>query len=96
LLAKELRAKGSGTEDVGDVVRIPSLREHGDGDDAANAATQTPSFADGVHDFAEEFLIGEILAGARVAGALDEFAAETLDFIRGEGAEVVVESIAGF
>ena len=52
--------------------------------------------ADGVHDLAQQFLIGDVVAGAGVAGALDDLAAEALDLVGGHGAEVVVERVAGF
>ena len=50
-----------------------------------------PCFADGVHDFAEQFLIGEVLGLLAVAGALDDLAAEAVDLVGGHVAEVVVQ-----
>ena len=96
LLAEELGAEGADAEDVGDGVGVPALGEHRDGDDAADGAAELAGLADRVHDLAEQFLIGDVVAGAGVAGALDDLAAEALDLIGGHGAEVVVEGIARF
>ena len=96
LLAQQLRAEGADAENVGDRVGIPALGEHGNRDDAADGAAELAGLADGVHDFAQQFLVGDVLAGSRVAGALDDLAAEAVDFVGGHGAEVVVERIAGF
>ena len=96
LLAQELRAEGANAEDVGDGVGIPAFGEHRDGDDAADRAAKLAGLADGVHDLAEQFLVGDVLACARVAGALDDLAAKALDLVGGHAAEVVVERIAGF
>ena len=52
--------------------------------------------ADRVHDLAQQVLVGDVLAGAAVAGALDDLAPEALDLVGGHVAEVVVERIAGF
>ena len=96
LLAQKLRAEGANAENVGDGVGIPALGEHRDGDDAADGAAELAGLADGVHDLAEQFLIGDVLAGAGVAGALDDLAAEALDLVGRHAAEIVVERIAGF
>ena len=52
--------------------------------------------ADGVHHLAQQVLVGDVLAGPHVAGALDDLAAEALDLVRGHVAEVLVERLAGF
>ena len=96
LLAQELRAEGADAEDVGDGVGVPAFGEHRDRDDAADRAAELAGLADGVHDFAQQFLVGDVLACAGVAGALDDLAAEALDLVGGHAAEVVVERIAGF
>ena len=44
----------------------------------------------------KQLLVAEVLRGAGIAGALDDLAAEALDLVRGHGAEVGVEGIAGF
>ena len=61
LLAQELGAKGADAEDVSDGVRIPAFREHGNGNAAADGAAELPWFADGVHNLAKQFLIGDVL-----------------------------------
>ena len=81
---------------MGDGVGVPAFGEHRDRDDAADGAAELAGLADGVHDLAEQFLIGDVLAGAGIAGALDDLAAEALDLVGGHAAEVVVERIAGF
>ena len=52
--------------------------------------------ADGVHDLAQQFLVGDVVAGAGIAGALDDLAAEAVDLVGGHLVEIVVERIAGF
>ena len=96
LLAQELRAEGADAEDMGDGVGVPALGEHRDRDDAADGAAELAGLADGVHDLAEQFLVGDVVAGAGIAGALDDLAAEALDLVGGHAAEVVVERVAGF
>ena len=96
LLAEKLRAEGADAEDVGDGVGVPAFGEHGDRHDAADAGAELVLLADRVHDLAQQLLVGDVLGGARVAGALDDLAAEALDLVRGHRAEVVVERIAGF
>jgi aldehyde dehydrogenase (NAD+) len=59
-------------------------------------AAQGAGLADRVHDLAEQFLVGDRLGGAPVAGALDDLAAEPLDLVGRQLAEVVVERVAGF
>ncbi len=70
--------------------------EHRDGDDAADRTAKLAGLADGVHDLAEQFLVGDVVAGTGVAGALDDLAAEAFDLVGRHAAEVVVERIAGF
>ena len=79
-----------------DGVGVPSLREHRDGDDAADRFAEAVFLADSVHDFAKKALVGEVFGLLPVAGALDDLSAKTLDLVGGHGAEVVVESLAGF
>ena len=64
LLAQELRAEGADAEDVGDGIGVPALGEHRDGDDAADGAAELAGLADGVHDLAEQFLVGDVFACA--------------------------------
>ena len=96
LLAQKLGAEGADAEDVGDGVGVPAFGQHRDGDDAADGLAQAVLLADGVHDLAQQVLIGDVLAGADVAGALDDLAAEALDLVGRHLAEVLVERLAGF
>ena len=52
--------------------------------------------ADGVHDLAQQVLVGDVLGLLAVAGALDDLAAEPFDLVGRHAAEVVVEGFAGF
>ena len=81
LLAEELRAEGAHAENVGDGVGVPTFREHGDRDDAADRFAEPALLADGVHDLAEQFLIGDVFGLLAVAGALDDLAAEAVDLV---------------
>lgn len=58
--------------DVGDVVGIPSFREHGDGYDATDAGTELAGLAHGVHDLAEELAaaLGNLDALAQFEGVV--------------------------
>ena len=68
LLAEELRPEGADPEDMSDGVGIPSLGQHRDGDDATNLFPELAWLADGVHHFAEEVFVGELVdVGAGVA-----------------------------
>ena len=53
-----------------------------------------PLAADGVHDLAQEVLVGELLGGLAVAGALHDLAPELLDLPLRHLSEVVVERLA--
>ena len=94
LLAQELRAEGPDTEDVGDRPRAPALREHGDGDDAADRPAEGVRLADRVHDLAQQVLVGEVLGLLPVAGAGDDLAPKALDLVAGGVAEAPVEGFA--
>ncbi len=96
LLAKQLRAEGPDAEHVGDGIGVPAFGEHRDRDDAADRAAKLAGLADGVHDLAQQLLIGDVLAGAGIAGALDDLAAKPLDLVGGHPAEIVIQGIAGF
>jgi hypothetical protein len=50
--------------------------------------------ADGT--FAQQVLLGDVVGGADVTRALDDFAAETVDFISGHFTEVFFQRLAGF
>ena len=73
---------------------MPALREHGDGDDAANRSAEGIGLADRVHDLAQQLLIGEVLGLLPVAGAGDDLAPEALDLVAGGVAEAPVEGLA--
>jgi len=59
-------------------------------------AAKLAGLADGVHDLAEQFLIGEIFAGAGITGAFNDLPAKALNFVGSHAAKVVVECIARF
>ena len=50
LLAQQLAAEGAQPQDVGDVVGVPALGQHGDGDDAAHLLARLARLADGGDD----------------------------------------------
>src|SRR4051812_38156044 len=79
---------------MGDRVRIPALGQHGHRDDAPDRLAELTLFADSVHHFAEQILIGQILSLATIPGSLNDLAAEPVDLLGGELAEVVVERLA--
>ena len=81
---------------MGDGIGIPALGEHRDGDDAADCAAKLARLADGVHDLAEQFLVGDVVARAGIACALHDFTAKAFDLVGSHAAEVVVERIARF
>ena len=64
---------------MGDTVGVPALRQHGNRNDTADLFPKPVFLTDRVHDFAEEFSVGDfaIIAGA---GTLNPFALELLDF----------------
>jgi hypothetical protein len=66
---------------VGDGIGIPSLGKHGDGDDAADGATKLIGFSDGVHDLAEQFLVGDFVTGMGIAGALHDLTAKVFNLV---------------
>ena len=52
LLAEQLRPEGPHPQHVGDGAGVPSLAQHGHGDDAADRIPEPSRLADGVHDLA--------------------------------------------
>ena len=46
-------------------------------------AAELAGLADGVHDLAEKLLIGDVLTGPGVSGALDDLPAEAFDLVGG-------------
>ena len=79
---------------MGDGPRVPALGEHRDGDDTADRSAESFRLADGVHDLAEQFLIGKILGLLAIAGALDLIPPEALDLVSCRGPEALVEGLA--
>ncbi len=79
---------------MGDGVGVPAFGEHRNRDDAADRAAKLVGLANGVHYFAEQFLVGDRFGGALVARPLDDVAAEAFNFIVGHGPKVVVERVA--
>src|SRR5260221_894998 len=77
-------------------ISVPSLGEHQDRHDASDRTAKLSGLADSVHDLAEQFLIGNVFAGMRVAGALNNFAAKSLNFVGSHPTEILVERIARF
>ncbi len=79
-----------------DRIGVPAFGEHRNRNHAADRVAQPARFADGIHDFAQQVLVGDVLGLAWVAGALDDLAAEAIDFISSQRAEVVVQRFTGF
>jgi hypothetical protein len=79
---------------MGDGVGVPAFGEHGHRHDAADGFAQPTRLAHGVHGFAKQILIRQVLGLAGIASALNDLAAEPLDFIGGHGAEVVIQGFA--
>ena len=96
LLAQKLRAEGAHAQNMGDGVGVPAFGEHGNRYHAADRVAEAAFLADGVHDFPQQILIGEVLGLTAVAGAFDDLTTETFDLVGGHGAEVVVQRIPGF
>ena len=96
LLAQELGAEGAHAQNVGDGVGVPALGEHGDRDHAADGTAQGAFLADGVHHFAQQVLVRDLLGAGPIAGAFHALVAEALDFVRRHGAELGVQGFAGF
>jgi hypothetical protein len=78
-----------------DGVRVPALGEHGDADDALDVLAELSRLADGVHDFAEQVFVGEVLDVA-AGEALAVFGFEFLDFAGGDFLEIVAHGLARF
>ena len=73
---------------MGDSVGIPSFGEHGDADHALDVFAKFARLADGVHHFAEQVFIGEVVGvAAWEAGAV--FCLELVDFTGGDLLELV-------
>ena len=95
LLAQQLRAERPDAEDMRHRIGVPPLRQHRDRNDATDRFAKTSDFTDRVHHLAEKVLVGDGLGRRRIAGPLNQFAAEALDLILCEGAEFGIEGVAG-
>src|SRR4030095_14471799 len=89
-------AEGANAEDMRHGIGIPTLRQHGDGHDAADGATELAELPDRVHDLAKEFRIGDVVPCADVPSALDNLPAKPFDFVRRHSAKVVIERVTCF
>ena len=95
LLAEKLGAERADAEDVGDGVGVPAFGEHRDADDAFDVLAELARLADGVHHFAEQVFVGEVLGvAAGEAGAV--FGLELVDLAGGDLLEVGAHRLAGF
>ena len=77
-------------------IGIPPLGQHGHRHHTADGLAEPPLLADGVHDLAQQVLVGQILRLTEIAGAFDDLTSETLDFVRRHRTEVVVQRFARF
>ena len=94
LLAEELRREGADAEHVGHRVRVPALGEHRDADHALDLLAQAPGLADGVHDLAQQVLVGDRV-GVALGEALAVLGLELLDLARHDLLELGAELLAG-
>ena len=81
---------------MGDGVGVPAFSQHGNRHHTPNRLAQAPRLADGVHDFPKQILVSNFLGLETIAGTLDNFAAETLDFIGCHSSKAGVQGVAGF
>ena len=95
LLAEKLGSEGADANDVGHCVRVPPLRQHRYGDDAADAFAEPTRFADRVHNLAQQLGIRDCLRGRASAFAGGLLALELFDFRSREFAERGIERVAG-
>ena len=79
---------------MGDGVGVPALGQHRDRDDAAHGLAQAPHAADGVHNLAQQVLVGDHLRRGTRALALHLLTPELLDLRADRGAERRVERFA--
>ena len=96
MLAEELRTERANAENVSHGIGVPSLRQHRNGHYAADGTTKLSGLADRIHDLAQQFLVGDVVASVGVAGALDNFTTKAVYFVRSHRAEIVVQRVTGF
>src|SRR5690625_7045752 len=94
LLTQELRAEGANAKDVRNGVGIPALRQHRDGDDAANGLTKPAFLTDRVPDSPKKVLVGNAVRCMAVAGTLDDLSSEAVDLVRRHFPELPVQCVA--
>ena len=80
---------------MGNGIGVPALCQHRNRHNAADRIAKASFLAHRVHDFPQQILIGQVFGLAAVAGALDDFTAETFDLIRSHFPEVFVQGVAG-
>ena len=81
LLADKLRAEGAESEDVRHVVRVPPFGQHRDGHDAADVSAEPALLADGVHHFAQDVRVVDLVRLPAAAVALRQLALVLLDLL---------------
>src|SRR5437870_3501220 len=83
-----------------DGIGVPTLSEHGDGNDAPDRSAQLAMLPNGIHHLAEKRHVVEFLPSLKLIGelaaAFDNLAAEALYFVARHAAEVVIQRFAGF
>ena len=79
---------------MGDGVRVPAFREHGDRDHTADRAAELARLPDRVHHFAQKILVGQAAGLHKVSGAVHLLAPETLDFVRRGDPEGLVQAFS--
>ena len=81
---------------MSDRIRVPAFHEHGDRDDASDRPAKPAVLAHCIHDFPQQFLIGDVLTLLAVAGPSNDLAAKAVNLVGRHPAKVVVQRLAGF
>ena len=81
---------------MGHGVGVPTLSQHRDRHDAADALPELTHLANGIHDLAQKLVVRDPFALADVSRALDAIAPEAIDLVGRHGAEVRVQGISRF
>ena len=77
-----------------DGVGIPPFGQHGDRHDAANLLAESILLAHGVHHFAQERMVGDVVSAQLTTTARLQLDAKLLDLGGRDLAKVVVECLA--
>ncbi|OQC52731.1 MAG: hypothetical protein BWX55_01553 [Deltaproteobacteria bacterium ADurb.Bin022] len=77
-------------------VGVPALGQHGNRNNAADRIAQAVFFADRIHDFPKQVLVGQILRLAAVASALNNFTAIAFNFFFGHCSKIVIQCFTRF